>query len=45
MFFYPKMVQKLHIWEIYGSLVMAKMLPANPIAGFFDHRYLWKELF
>ena len=24
-----------HIWENLGSLVMAKMLPANQIAGFF----------
>ena len=39
MFFYPKMVQKIHIWEIYGSLVMAKNATSES-----DCRILWSSL-
>ena len=33
-----------NVWKKSGSSIKAKILSTNQIAGFFDHKYLWKEL-
>ena len=33
----------LHVWEKYGSSIMAYNALSHQTAVFFDHQYLWKE--